>query len=126
MGGIWDRDIGLTIDRSFRDGKEWSIAVVESLDFQSEIRGICLKTLILRQNGTVDILKIDVEGAERYLFRNPDYVKDFLQYVKCLVIEIHDEFEMRERIFRELASCNFLYFNHGESTIAVNRSYISV
>jgi FkbM family methyltransferase len=126
-GGIWDCETALSIDRTFRDGKEWSIALKETAaEGPSIIRGICLKSLIKALDVPVDILKIDVEGAERFIFRDASYVRDFLRSVKCLVIEIHDEFDLRKQICTKLTDCNFIYFNQGESTIAINRSFISV
>ena len=125
-GGVWNKDARLQIDRSFRDGKEWSIALKEAENGQGDISGICIKSLICRQQGLTDILKIDIEGAESRLFEDSAYAKEFLQSVKCLVIEIHDELQVRDKIYKHLAACKFIIVNLGETTIAINRSHITV
>jgi len=49
--------------------------------------------LALTQTGTIDLLKIDIEGAEARLFRGPC---TWLQHVGMLVIEIHAPYSLAQ------------------------------
>lgn len=72
----------------------------------------------------VDVLKIDIEGAERFVFESLETIM-FLKFVKILIIEIHDEFNIRYFIYDQLRDNGFLIYNFGETTLAVNLKYIS-
>ena len=76
--------------------------------------------------GVVDLLKIDIEGAERFIFEDDALVAAFLGRTRFIVIEIHDEFNVRERICRCLAVNGFEYFDVGELTIGENRNLVPV
>ena len=120
--GVWNKTTGLIIDKSFRDGKEWSIRLEETDKERTDISGNSLLELI--ENNEIDILKMDIEGAEKVLFDDPDYAMLFLSKVKCLAIEIHDEFNIREKIYSSLEANNFFYYNTDEITIGINRNYL--
>jgi len=73
----------------------------------------------------IDILKIDIEGAERFVFANKESAEKFLPLVKFIVLEIHDEYNIRDSTCSLLAKFNFSFFESGEFTIAVNNTLIS-
>ncbi len=122
-GGVWNKDTDLFINREFRDREEWSIALSESGDGKI-IKGYSLAKLIEKTAEAIDILKIDIEGAEVKLFESNDYAKRFLKKVKCVVIEIHDEFGIRNNIYELLKENGFFYYNTNELTIGIQRNYI--
>lgn len=123
-GGVWNSNTALSIDKSFGDGKEWAISLIESNHKTNEVLVYSLAKLIEEREALIDILKIDIEGAEKALFKNELYAASFLLHVKCIAIEIHDEGTLRENIYKTLSCNNFFYFNSGELTIGVNRRYI--
>jgi FkbM family methyltransferase len=49
---------------------------------------------ICRENGFahIDLLKVDIEGAERDLFGNGN----FLKHVNCVIIELHNDYGIKE------------------------------
>jgi FkbM family methyltransferase len=121
-GGIWSHNCMLSLDKEFRDGKEWSIRLVE--DTGGNIRGICLDEMLSSYQQPIDILKMDIEGAEKRLFADPIYAGAFLKRVKCLAIEIHDEFDCRQIIYDALAGNGFFYYEVKDMTIAINKNYL--
>lgn len=121
-GGIWNKNALFRLDKQFRDGKEWSIRLTE--DDKGDIKGYCIYEMLNAYNEPIDILKIDIEGAEKKLFENPVYAKDFLRKVKCVAIEIHDEFDCRKLIYDALNTNGFFYFNIKDMTIAINKNYL--
>lgn len=122
-GGVWNRDTQLYINREFGDGKEWAISLSENGNSNDIIEAFSLKRIIDEVNGGIDILKIDIEGGETILFENEGYASSFLQKVKCIAIEIHDEFNIRPVIYKVLQQNGFFYFDSNQTTIAVNRNF---
>jgi len=104
----------------FRDGNDWALR--SEKDESGNISSIALDKIITENNlDYISILKIDIEGAERFLFREGnDY--DFLEITKLIAIEIHDEFNIRSIIIDTLKSYNFLIFEEGETTVAINKN----
>lgn len=104
--------------RSFRDANDWAVTTVEATD--GEVFSITVDEIISSKKWQIiDLLKIDIEGAEAELFSDPQNLK-FLEKVKILAIEIHDEFNCRQLIEDTLKSFGFLIFHSGELTIGVN------
>jgi FkbM family methyltransferase len=100
-GGVWNKDTTLMLNRAFRDGKDWSISLEESKAGDGDINGYSLTKIVAKINGNIDILKIDIEGAEKMIFED-ETATDFLNKVKCIAIEIHDELFIREKIYSVL------------------------
>jgi FkbM family methyltransferase len=106
------------ISSDFRDGKDWSNITVENK--VGLIDSITINDLIKKyQFPSIDFLKIDIEGAERYIF-NEKSDTTFLSRVCLIAIEIHDEFEIRSYIENLLISKGFIIFKSGELTIGIN------
>ena len=123
-GGVWNKDTALGISREFRDKKEWSVNLVEINGTTDTVQGYSLSRIVQALNGEVDILKIDIEGAEKELFENDEYACLFLKKVKCIALEIHDELGIRFSICKVLENNNFFYYNTNELTIGINRNYL--
>lgn len=120
LGAVWNESASVKLLHNFRDRLSWSTRVeLSDKTDTTTTKGFTIEDLRLRnQFDFIDILKIDIEGAEKELFA-PGYV-DFLQYTKCIAIEIHDEFDCREAIEAILAQNDFFFFDAGELTIAIN------
>lgn len=124
---LWSRSVVLQPKQQFRDNLAWSFAVEESASPASStdsVDGITLSQLMgMHQWEKIDILKIDIEGAEAVLFIDKDF-QDALSKVKVIAIEIHEEVIMREKVMQVLWTENFLCFESGELTIAINQSQV--
>ena len=72
------------------------------------------EVLRLSPTGRIDLLKIDIEGAEVELFKGPC---DWLAAVDCLTIELHGEVAYAE-IPPKLAAAGFALSRHGSLTVA--------
>lgn len=123
--GLWSSNTFLDPDRSFRDGEDWSFALKESgQNAENGIQSFTVQHLLEKQGWKdVAILKIDIEGAERELFRNQGTVKPWLNKIGLLVIEIHDELNIREDIYKILEEFDF-QLTEGQNGIlyAINKS----
>ncbi len=113
-GGIWSSNAMLSMMSGFRDGKEWSHQLVE--DEGGDIQGFTVDDMCSEE---IDILKIDVEGAEFEMFKKPD----FLKRTKVLGVEIHHECGDADMIHDTLRKYGFTFYNHGEILVASNEKY---
>jgi FkbM family methyltransferase len=120
-GAVWSSNTKIKVINDFRDKSDWSFRVEESDDIGA-IEAFTINYLA-EVNGFdyIDILKIDIEGSEKQIFTSANANLDFLKKTKCIVIEIHDEFECREDIYLILKNYGFTYLNQGELTIGINR-----
>lgn len=123
-GGVWDKDTYLKINRNFRDGNDWSVSVTESED-ATALKGVSILTLMKLLNfDVIDILKIDIEGSEKQLFSDCSVATMFLSKTKFIAIEIHDEFDCRDKINDCLLKNNFDFFLVDGLTIGMNRNLV--
>lgn len=125
-GAVWRDNGKLRIENSFRDGLDWSTRTVKSAEGDLAVDAYDIPTLMAHLNVQVlDILKMDIEGAESDVFLNEETVQNWLPFVKCLIVEIHDEFDCRERIMDILSACKFTTHESKEYTIAINTPLVA-
>lgn len=116
-------DVSFKISSNFRGGMDWAKQTEFTLD-STDLKSITIETIRKNQEwDTIDLLKIDIEGAERFLFADMP-AATFLKNVKVIALEIHDEYELREKIYAIFNDLEFVIFNVGETTIALNRNLI--
>lgn len=117
---IWKDDGYVNLD----SGDSWTVRV----DMESGINtveSITMDTLILKyQLKQIDLLKIDIETAEKELF---DGKTDFLEVVKNLVIELHDWLKpgCSQSFFRSVYNFQYNYSINIENTIITNLQFKS-
>ncbi len=70
----------------------------------------------------IDLLKIDIEGAEKELFEN-NY-ESWLPKTKCLIIELHDGMKAgcSKSFFSAISKYDFSYRQRGENLIFLNNA----
>lgn len=109
----WNDNSDLYINRNFRDGKEWSINVSNnSQNSIAKIGGISVMQIIEENKiDQIDILKIDIEGAEKELLLAPE----FLLKTRNIAIEVHEEFIRKEEVKQLLVRYGFKLYDNGET-----------
>ncbi len=122
-GAVWYHNGQLTLVNDFRDQLSWSRRVQEVEQNTNHVVPAYSIMHIKEQHNfdCIDILKIDIEGAEKELFAEPT----FLKYTKCIALEIHDEFDCRQTIYQCLSDYGFDFINTGELTIGINRNFLA-
>lgn len=116
---LWVRNTTLSIHKDRGDGRSWSFYVEE--DPSDRIEGVDLSTICSDYDlNIIDLLKMDIEGAEFVLFSNPAFVTMISHKVRLLALEIHDPWGSREAMLAQLAAIGFECHTHGETTFAVN------
>lgn len=123
-GGLWSKNTNLKIVNDFRDKNDWSIRVEETNE-EADLKAFSISYL-MKENKleVIDILKIDIEGSEKEVFTGLDADISFMSKTKCIAIEIHDEFDCRDTIYKILKEYNFDFFESGELTIGINHRFL--
>lgn len=125
--GLWNEDTFLKIDKSNRDQSDWSFRLIESsVPDENTIETTSIKSILKENNWDyIDFLKLDIEGGEVSVFKDREAVKDWLPKVKILAVEIHDEFNCREKIYKLLEEYNFEHNESASLTVGINKSLIN-
>lgn len=77
------------------------------------VRAITMRTLMVEMGiRKVDLLKVDIEGAEIEVFGSCDWIQD----IRCLVIELHDRFRFGCSETVNAVMRGFKKVQHGEMT----------
>jgi len=89
-------------------------------DMKENIETITIKEILkLSNKKQIDILKIDIEGAEQELF-NRGY-KDWLGQVKVLIIELHDQLRPNasKNFYQAINNYSWKKYTQGENLILI-------
>ncbi|MTI29986.1 FkbM family methyltransferase, partial [Xanthovirga aplysinae] len=119
QAALWNSssDLGV-IDKGLG---EWGFMVEERNKGETSnkinsIKSVTIKDLLQSfKIKEIDILKIDIEGAEKELFESN--FEDWLPRVKCLMIELHDRMKAgcSKSFFKAISRFNFSYDQKGEN-----------
>ena len=94
MGALWPNPGRVDLDPQ---GEEWANRVKPLPEGATGgVEAIAMPSLITLCGGSVDLLKIDVEGSEKEIFEPA--ARSWLPNVRNLVIELHDQ-ECSRRVF---------------------------
>ncbi len=116
---IWPRAEPLAIDKS---GPEWGFRVsANGATGMPSVNGVTIDDILARwsEGAPVDLLKIDIEGAEKELFSVP--CDSWLGRTRLMVIELHDWMipGCEPALERATRGYRFLTMVKGEDTILV-------
>ncbi|CAN5207548.1 hypothetical protein BH11PLA2_BH11PLA2_44420 [soil metagenome] len=115
----WARDEQVRFVPPVEPGHVNQGAVAVDSDRGTTVTGMTIPTLMTSVGDKpIDILKIDIEGGERELYRGDTA---WLQRVNCIAIEFHGE-SRRESDFDAVMTANgFTCTDHGHTVLAVRR-----
>ncbi|GIV35982.1 MAG: hypothetical protein KatS3mg032_0361 [Cyclobacteriaceae bacterium] len=119
QGALYPRSSRLEIKSDYRGGTHASYYVAEQPE--GSIQGYTFQDIVKEFANPVDLLKVDIEGAESLLFEDPAIAFPILERLQAIAIEIHDEKANRTRILENLKKSGFLVFTRGETTFGHRR-----
>ena len=119
--GIWSHPAILSV---IDEGKgNNSFTVTEILSSQADsINAISIYDIMQERSwDTIDILKLDIEGAEKNVFESG--YEQWLPKVKVLIVELHDRMRSgcSETVFKAVSQFNFSNEIKGENHIFFNK-----
>lgn len=115
QAGIWNKRTILKIENP--EAEEWTFRVQESESEEGSIQAITIEDIIeLSDAKVIDILKLDIEGAEKEVF---SCSQSWLDKVNIVIVELHDRFKpgCSESFYSAVAKHNFAEFRKGEIVI---------
>lgn len=118
---IWYKNEFLTNSSNFRDKLSWANQTLPS-ERNKGIRGVTMDSFITDRNiSKIDILKIDIEGTEKQLFKDYAKINEILAITEMIALEVHDEVADREFIYQMLGNNGFYVIDSGETTFAYKK-----
>jgi FkbM family methyltransferase len=117
--GLWDRPCRIQVEPANLGTWASTTVVTHATTGPDTIQAFDVPALLERfAIERLDLLKIDIEGAEREIFLAEDL--GWLDRVDCIQIELEEA--SREVFFRALAGRGFEFVRHREVTVAARPS----
>ncbi len=87
---LWNRDGEISVSEPDpATGAHGKSGFVTHQGSGVKVRAITMRTLMQEmQMPSIDLLKADIEGAEKEVFEDCDWIDD----IRCLIVELHDRF----------------------------------
>lgn len=124
QSGVWSKKTNLRLIDNGRGANSYSVAEAEIAD-KHTFPAISIGDIMQQQNWpTIDLLKMDVEGAEKELFSN-NYER-WLPKTKVLVVETHDRFVKGSSrpLFAAISKLNFSCKLQGFNLVFINEDLL--
>ncbi len=118
--GLWSKSTFLKIIDI--NQSNWAFITEEVADTEAyDVDAISVNELLdVSPEGVIDILKVDIEGSERTLFKEN---LEWLPNTKLIIIELHSD-EIRKRCEKVLMEHGFTHFYaNGENDYYANQAY---
>ncbi|MCB4799715.1 FkbM family methyltransferase [Neotamlana laminarinivorans] len=114
--GIWNKTANLKVEKN---SGNWDFTVKEVLNKDNNtVSAISINEIVERYDiNQIDILKIDIEGSERELFKNN--WETWLKLTKVLIIELHDGLKpgASKSFFKAISNFDFRMIKKDENLI---------
>jgi FkbM family methyltransferase len=122
-GGLWERTCFLRVIST--DSGNWGFRTEEVETSASDtIKAFRIKDIMQERHwSTIDLLKMDIEGAESKVFAGD--TSDWLPKVKMMFIELHDNIyrDCSKNLFKALAEYDFSVDISGENIVLFNNRF---
>jgi FkbM family methyltransferase len=119
--GLWDKPGYLAVKNDFRDGAHWSLRVA-AVNYETKLKAITMQELMTQyQLGSIDLLKIDIEGSEGVLLRNKLDLATYLPKVKIICLEVHEEVISNNEVIQILTDFGFTCQRYLDLTVGVRK-----
>lgn len=120
QAGVWKNDAYLSITQPGGLMNQTSLVVTES-PTPTALKGVTIGALADAHDfRVIDVLKMDIEGTEAVLFRDPVFQQMLATRVRYLALEIHAHTGAAREIHQFFDEHHFTYTEASETTFAVN------
>ena len=120
---IWSKNTYLKIRN--KTSQKWSFRVEETNNKKDAFKSITISEILKKSKHTeIDILKLDIEGAEKEVFSKN--FKPWLSKTNIIIIEFHEGYSpgCRKVFHNAIKKYNFKAFNNGENEIFIKEHAI--
>ncbi|MDR2474930.1 MAG: FkbM family methyltransferase [Bacteroidales bacterium] len=123
--GLWNRETNIVVDDIFGLGEHGLIVKENDVPTENSLRAVTIDTVLKKygfENQRIDILKIDVETSEKYIFAS-NY-ETWLSKAKVIFVELHDVLEKgcSQAFFTAIQKSieHYSLFISGENLVVIN------
>jgi len=123
---LWDKETFIRVEKRY-----WSTGAFMTFETTAEDPAAFRTTTVgklLAESGfdEIDLLKVDIEGAEKEVFGAPD-VDEWLPKVKVLTIELHDRMKRgcSYEFFKAVSKYKWFFAFRGENLIFIRESLMA-
>ncbi|HRN78918.1 MAG TPA: FkbM family methyltransferase [Ferruginibacter sp.] len=121
QAGIWYKNEMIHIQDPEESNASFQVESGEG--HGSAIEGVTIPHILSNSGfNEIDILKMDIEGAEFQLFNHNPH--EWLTKTRCLIIELHDNFKpgTSAHFFREMSKYNWFTVVSGENIVCIKQN----
>ena len=120
---LWDKETKVDIFGTHPS----ALRTYETADSDENTIGTTTVAKLLTDSGfdEIDLLKIDIEGAEKEVFSAAD-VHDWLSKTKVVAIELHDRYKFgcSKAVFSAVSKYDFFFYLNGENLFFIREELI--
>ena len=124
--GLWSKRGYLNIiGEDLPEKKDSFITILAKKGIKSGVPATTIKEILKKYNkNSIDILKMDIEGAEKEVFSR-NYLS-WIDKVKVIMIELHEHLNLgsKEALEKAIQGRGFKKFNKGENLILIKQKRI--
>lgn len=120
FAGLWNQSGHLNITHTTEGNNAFRVEILPEYQ-EGSIAAFSVSEIMRLQNWTtLDVLKLDVEGAEKEIFEENT---EWLPNVKMIAVELHDRFkpDCTDAVFEATRKYNFTFYEQGENHIFINQ-----
>ena len=124
---LWDKETFIRVAEQEKFNPLGFMTFETTADDPDAFRTTTVKKLLAESGfDEIDLLKIDIEGAEKEVFSAPD-VDEWLSKVKVLVIELHDRMKLgcSHEFFKAISKYKWFFAFRGENLIFIRESLMA-
>ena len=97
------------------------MALAKTYGSKVEVEGVALHGIIDEiETDYIDILKIDIEGAEKEVFSDEKNSRKVLEKVRFIAVELHDEIDFKIK-FEKILESHFIFYYSGQTLFGFNK-----
>jgi FkbM family methyltransferase len=125
QAALWHRSAQLCIANPTDDKWAFRVAAATMME-AAPIQGITVQEVMARAGASrIDILKLDIEGAEQELFESDS--DTWLDRVNALIVELHDRLRpgCSDAFYRAIRRHNFARLYRGEHVLLVRQGRLA-
>ena len=122
---LWDKETFITVE-NVGLGNDGFMTFETTADDPAAMKTTTISKL-LQESGfeEIDLLKVDIEGAEKEVFGAAD-VDDWLSKVKVIMIELHDRMKRgcSYEFFKAISKYHWFFAQRGENLIFIRENIL--
>jgi FkbM family methyltransferase len=120
--GLWSHECKLRVIKG-ASAQDFHVEEVDGEPQAGDVEAVSISSIMSRFSfDEIDILKMDIEGAENEVFSSPN-VESWIDRVKVLIFECPDSDRpgTTQRIFQKIMGLNFTCHIHGECFVLIRK-----